>query len=270
MKNTSSRSARFAALRTAFSGFQDQVPEGPKASRTIPSPSIASEVRGTLHDLYAASPADVVAVNAFGLGLAVEAAAGRPIVWAMDDMTAHEAGRPYGPGLNEMGVPPRDVVLVRARDTQTLLGVAEEALRSPAVGAVVLSAWGESRALTLTASRRLLLASRTANARLYMARAGADPSPSAAETRWSIRALASTPLEGDAPGRPAFSAALLRHRGGGTPRTLTVEWDRDQRLFVERSHAGPALFGASLSGDLVPLAAYRQTPAREGHIRRVA
>src|SRR5690606_26384867 len=88
---------------------------------------------GVVHDLYAAAPADAVAVNAFGLGMALRTAAGRPIVWGLHEMMAQEAGRPHGPGLYEMGLSPRDLLLVRARDVQTLLAVGEETLRSPAV-----------------------------------------------------------------------------------------------------------------------------------------
>ncbi|WP_240387221.1 ImuA family protein [Brevundimonas naejangsanensis] len=208
---------------------------------------------GVVHDLYAAAPADAVAVNAFGLGLALQAAKGRPIVWGLHEMMAQEAGRPYAPGLLQMGLSPRDLMLVRARDVQTLLAVGEDALRSPAVGAVVLSAWGEARAMSLTASRRLVLAAQTGGGTLFLIRASAEPAPSAAETRWSVRAAPSRPLEADAPGRPAFSVTLLRHRGGAAPRTWIMEWDRERQSFVEP---------APLSGDLVPLAAQRPAGAR--------
>lgn len=228
------------------------------------SETLETLFQGTLHDLYAASPADAVAVNAFGLGLAVRQAARRPIVWGMDEMTIRETGRPYAPGLVELGTPPHDVVLVRARDAGTLLGVAEEALRSPAVGAVVLSLWGESRSLTLTASRRLLLASRTGGTTLFLARAAAAPAPSAAETRWAVHAMASVPMEAGAPGHPALSASLLRHRGGASPRIWTLEWDREQRIYVERTERTP-----TLSRDLVSMAAQRQAAARSGEFGRL-
>lgn len=207
---------------------------------------------GVLHDLYASAPADAVAVNAFGLGMALRATAGRPIVWGLHEMMAQEAGRPHGPGLHEMGLSPRDLLLVRTRDVQTLLAVGEEALRSPAVGAVLLSAWGEARAFSQTASRRLALAAETGDATLFLARAGAAPCPSAAETRWSVASCASEPLEGGAPGRPSFSATLLRRRGGGATGTWIMEWDREQRTFRPP---------APLSGGLVPLAAQRPTAA---------
>jgi len=217
--------------------------------------------RGVLHDLYAATPADAVAVNAFGLGAGIQAADGRIVVWGLHEMMGMEAGRPHGPGLHEMGLAPSDVLLVRAPDIQTLLAIGEEALRTPAVGAVLLSAWGEAKALSLTASRRLALAAETGGGTLFLARAGATPAPSAAETRWSVQAAASTPLEGGAPGRPSFSVTLLRRRGGGEQRSWTLEWDRDARSFREP---------APLSGAVVPLAPQRPAETWGERGRRVA
>ena len=116
----------------------------PTASRQAPSSTEfpARWARGVLHDLYAATPADAVAVNAFGLGAGVQAADGRIVVWGLHEMMGLEAGRPHGPGLHEMGLGPSDVLLVLAPDIQTLLAIGEEALRTPAVGAVLLSNGG--------------------------------------------------------------------------------------------------------------------------------
>lgn len=231
-------------------------------SRHAPSSAVfpTKWTRGVLHDLYAATPVDAVAVNAFGLGAGLQTAEKQIVVWALHEMMGLEAGRPYGPGLHEMGLAPSDVLLVRAPDIQTLLVIGEEALRTPAVGAVLLSAWGEAKALSLTASRRLALAAETSGGTLFMARAGATPAPSAAETRWSVKPAASTPLEGGAPGRPSFSATLLRRRGGGEQRNWTLEWDRDARSFREP---------APLSGAVVPLVAQRSAETWGERGRRV-
>jgi len=236
-----------------------------RSSASHPAPSSTDFpsrwAHGVLHDLYAATPADAVAVNAFGLCAGLRAADGRILVWGLHEMMGLEAGRPHGPGLHEMGLAPSDVLLVRTPDIQTLLVIGEEALRTPAVGAVLLSAWGESNALSLTASRRLALAAETGGGTLFLARAGATPAPSAAETRWSVQAAASTPLEGGAPGRPSFSATLLRRRGGGEQRSWTLEWDRDARAFHEP---------APLSGAVVPMAAQRPVEAWGERGRRIA
>jgi len=253
MRNISPQPDALAALKTRLATLDQS---GARRIETVAhkggGDAFAPLTTGVVHDLYATAPADAVAVNAFGLGMAARAAAGRPIIWGVHEMMDLEAGRPYGPGLHEMGLSPRNLLLVRTRDVQTLLGVGEEALRSPAVGAVLLSAWGEAKAFNLTASRRLALAAETGGGTLFLARAGAEPCPSAAQTRWSVGSCASQPLEGKAPGRSCFSATLLRQRGRGVTGTWIMEWDREQKSF--RSPA-------PLSGGLVPLAAQRPAAA---------
>lgn len=254
MQNIYSQPDALAALKTRLEALDRA--GGRRAGvgvRTGSDDAFAPLATGVLHDLYAAAPADAVAVNTFGLGMALTAAGGRPLVWGLHDLMAQEAGQPHGLGLNELGLRPETLLLVRARDIQTLLAVGEEAARSTAVGAVVLSAWGEARALTLTASRRLAMAAASGGATVLLTRAGAAPQSSAAETRWSVAAAASTPLEALAPGRPAFRLTLERSREGGPPRTWIMEWDRDRRSFIAPT---------PLSGDLVPLAAQRPAGTR--------
>ena len=207
---------------------------------------LGAQGAGALHELYAETDADAPAMTAFALGLAARAARGRPIVWSLQDMTARETGEPYGLGLAELGIDPEAVLMVRVRHAADLLAVGEEALRHGGVGAVVLSAWGEAKAFTLTASRRLALAARDGTT-AFLARASAQPSPGAAESRWIVRSAPSTPLEAGAPGRPAFSATLSRHRRGGEPRTWNLEWDREQRSFVEPAPLSGGV--ASVSAD---------------------
>lgn len=214
-----------------------------------------------VHEFYAAAPADAVAVNAFGLGMAMSVVTRRPIVWGVHEMMAKEAGRPHALGLHQMGHSAHDLLVVMTRDVQVLLAVGEEALRSSTVGAVLLSAWGDTKAFSLTASRRLALAAKNGGTTLFIARARASPSPSAAETRWSVSSSASKPLEGGAPGRPSFSATLLRRRGGGEPKNWILEWDRDARSFREP---------APLSGAVVPVAVQRPAEAWGDSGRRVA
>jgi len=186
-----------------------------------------------LHDIHAGSPADAVAANAFALGLATRATEGRPMVWVFQSLAGQEAGGLHGPGLHEWGLQPESVLVVRVRDATALLAAGEEALKSGAVGAVLMSGWGEARAMSLTASRRLALAARAGGSTAFVVRAAAASSPSAAETRWSVRAALSTGLEAGAPGRPAFVAALTRSRQGAAPTEWTLEWDRETRAFAE-------------------------------------
>lgn len=256
MKNTSSRHVALAQLKSQLQSLE-QGPDRrvrPRPVATGPK-GFGDLARGVVHDLYAPCSADSVALGGFALGLAMRAAKGRPIVWALDEMTAQETGHPYGPGLKAMGLRVRDLVLVRVRDPLALLAVGEEALNSPAVGAVILSPWGEHRAMTLTASRRLSLAAQTSGGTLFLARTGADPAPSAAETRWSISSAPSRALDANSPGHPAFSVTLLRHRHGDAPRSWNLEWDRERRSFVEPSFDE----SQTLPRRLVSLAAHRST-----------
>ncbi len=191
----------------------------------------------SLHEIHAETAADAVAANAFALGLASRASQttsmDRPLVWVVQNLASQEAGALHGPGLHEWGLRPESVLVVRVRDAVALLAAGEEALKSGAVGAVLMTGWGEARAMTLTASRRLTLAARSGGSTAFVVRAAATAMPSAAETRWSVRSALSTGLEAEAPGRPAFFAALTRSRQGVAPAEWTLEWDRETRSFAE-------------------------------------
>jgi len=250
MENKSALSERLSRLKQQVALLEVHPSSEPQSASggVLPVPLAAQAV----HDLYAATPADGVAVNGFGLGLSMAMAKGKPVVWAIQDMVSHEVGRPYAPGLVEMGLNPDDLLLVRARDMKSLLSVGEEALRSPAVGAVLLSSWGESPAMTLTATKRLVMAAKTGGGTCFLARAAAEVMATASESRWSVASGPSVALEANSPGHPCFSVTLQRQRGGGAPRRWILEWNRDRRAFVEP---------APLSGDLVSVAPVRPAVA---------
>jgi protein ImuA len=187
--------------------------------------------RGALHEVFAARTADAPSASAFSIGLALRAAGKRPLIWVRQDFAGVETGALYAPGLAELGLDPTRLVLVRARDGPDVLRAGEEAARCSALGAVLIEPWGAPKALDLVATRRLSLAAEASGVSLVMIRAGADPAPSAAATRWSVRSSPSTPLEADAPGGPAFAVDLVRARAGPAGRTWRLEWDREQRSF---------------------------------------
>ena len=217
--------------------------------------------RGALHEIHAEAPADAAAASGFAAALALRAAGERLIAWARQDFVDVETGQLYAPGLAELGLDPNRLILIRAPDAAGVLRAGAEALRCPALGAVLVELWGEPRALDLTATRRLALAAGRSGVTLFMIRIGARPLPSAAMTRWSVRAGESAPLEANAPGPPAFVAALLRHRAGLAARTWHVEWDRDGRAFKPAS---------PLSRPVVPVPAGRPAPPRRAaRLRRI-
>jgi protein ImuA len=224
-----------------------------------------------LHEIYAATTPDATAALGFALGL-VRRAAGddRPVVWGVQAMAGLETGQIHGPGLRELGLDPGRLVLVRVKEMKDLLAAGEEALACGAVGAVLLTAWGESKALTLTATRRLSMAAGQGRATAILTRLAAQPQPSAAETRWRVRGALSRALEADAPGHPTYAVELLRHRLGAQPRTWIMEWDRERGVFEQggqnAGHEQPQR--PALSGGLVPPVADGSVAAGGGAVRR--
>ena len=228
-----------SALRTVLAGLDpgavatagDLIPTG---VASLDEPLGGGFRRAALHEIYpAAGIKDAAAAGGFGLGLALRAAGSRPLVWVQQDSLDGELGRISGAGVAAFGADPDRLVLVRAADHIGGLRAAREALRCPALGAVLVEFRGASRILDPTATRRLSFAASQSGVTLVMTRLGAWPGPSAAATRWSVAAAASLPLEANAPGRPAFALTLLRHRAGIAGRTWSVEWDCDRVSFAD-------------------------------------
>ena len=89
--------------------------------------------RAALHEVYAAGAADLAAATGFALGLALRAAQGeaargeRSILWVRQDFVDAETGRLHAPGLNELGLDPARLLLVRARDAEGVAVLAQHA-----------------------------------------------------------------------------------------------------------------------------------------------
>lgn len=210
--------------------------------------------RAALHEVYAPAAADLAAATGFAAALALRAAGRRPLLWARQDFLDAETGRLHPPGLAELGLDPAQLLLVRARDGEGVLRAGAEAARCSALGAALIEPWGEPRQFDLTASRRLALAAEASGVMTLLLRVAAEPAPSAAGTRWLVRALPSRAREAEAPGDPAFSVRLLRHRGGLGEHEWRVEWNRDRRSFQDRSREdGGRRDAAPLSRPLVSL-----------------
>lgn len=247
-----------AALRARLAGLEPRAqPPGDGFGPAWPGldPRLGRLRRDALHEVRAAEPRHAVAAAGFGLGLACLARGHTPgpLVWVLETRAEAEIGALYGPGLQAWGLDPGEVLLVRAPRPEALLAAGEEALRSGAAGAVLMTAWGDSRAFSLTASRRLALAAAAGGSAGLLVRAGlaadAPDGTSAAESRWRLRPAPSTApptpgpppplgLAGRVPGRPAFRAALFRSRAGVAPAEWIMEWDRAARAFVAPTPSG--------------------------------
>jgi protein ImuA len=199
--------------------------------------------RGRVHELFAAAADDGPSAIGFA-AMAALRVVGRqaPIFWLRTDDAARRGGYIHAPGLIELGGDPDALVLGRAPDTKALLKSAADGARCPGLKALIVECWGKCPELDLTASRRLALATEQSGVTLFLLRLDAEPVPSAADTRWSVSAAPSRPLEANAPGPPMFEIELLRRRAGPSGMRWRLEWDRDQIIFRE-----PAPVGAVVS-----------------------
>lgn len=196
--------------------------------------------RGAVHEFYAAAPADTAAAAGLVCGLMLRGGLGRAsILWVRQRQGANEFGAVYGHGLAEMGLDPERVVFVEVRDIGNGLRAVLEAMRCKGLGAVLFESWGASRHFDLTATRRLALAGRESGVTGFLVRANAESVPSAATSRWRVRAAPSHSPGLRLPGAPAFEVELLRYRFGPAGQRWLLEWNHDTRSF-----AAPALPGA--------------------------
>ncbi len=218
-----------------------------------------------LHEFYAAAHADAACLTGAALMLG-QAAKPAPYLWIRHGDGDREAGSPCPAGLRELNTDPAQAILVLPRDPVSALQAALEGARTPHLAAVIVELWGAEPTYDLTASRRLALAAKASHVPVLMMRVAAVPTPSAAETRWRVRAVPSSALAANAPGNPAFEMVLLRARNRQEGLRYCVEWDRDARKLVSRffPDIGDALIHPALSGAVVPVSFNRSgTPPDE-------
>jgi protein ImuA len=214
--------------------------------------------RGQLHELFPASADDPAGAAGFAAMLCQRL--GGTCVW-LREARAEKRLQLFGPGLSGVGLDPEKLLLGVLPDADAVLRAGADVLRCPDVGVAVIELWRNPRNLGLTATRRFQLAAEASGVTALLLRMEAEPSSSAAATRWSVRTVASRALEGNAPGQPAFELELLKHRGGGRGQ-WRLEWDRESAGFrdLDLEHCGSALPGAVVSvpadrslADVVPI-----------------
>lgn len=202
---------------------------------------------GRVHEFFAADVLDGTSAAAFAALLALRSPGQAPLLWLRTVDAGRRNGHIYAPGIAELGGNPDRLLLIETADPKMLLACANDAARCPGSAAVIVESWGKFPLLDLTAGRRLALGARDTGTTLLMLRLNAAPTPSVAETRWSIAAAPSRELAADAPGAPAFDLELLRWRGGPAGTHWRLDWDSDGQAFRD----------AALSGAVLPLAARR-------------
>lgn len=209
-------------------------------------------MRGQLHEVYAATPADATAAAGFTAALAIgmETAA-RPVLWLRSRHVGRTVGIVQGDGWAALGGAPGRCLFGLPGDPLNLMRAACDALRCGGLSAVILESWGRMAGLDLTASRRFTLAAEMSGTAMLLLRIDAAVVASAARTRWQIASAPSRAFPGHAPGMPSFDIELLRQKSGPSGMSWRLEWDCDQRRFRE----------AALSGAVVPLPSRRPDPA---------
>lgn len=201
---------------------------------------IGGGLRGDgLHEFHAAGPDDLASTLSVALLLGAWPVAGsarQGLIW----LRRGSRSAPYGPGLVALGLDPGAITLLSLGDDRAVLRAALDAVRAGASGAVLVELAGRQPLLDLTATRRLVLAAGETGMLVLLVRSDAEPSPSAAYSRWRVASAPSCPLEANAPGLPAFALDLLRHRGGREGLHIILEWNRDTASFRERPETAAA------------------------------
>ncbi|MGN6375807.1 MAG: ImuA family protein [Sphingomonas sp.] len=254
---THAPASSLASLRRRIARLERQRPPAEQAHVTTGHAAIDAALGGglalgRLHELFAAEPDDAGAAAGTAVMLACLAARDGPVVW-LREADAERQARLHGPGLAELGLDPARLILGVPTAPLDLLRAAAEVVRCAPAAVAVIELWRQPRALDLTASRRLAVAAEGSGVTALLLRIAAEPTPSAAQTRWRVAAAPSAALAAEAPGRPAFDLELVRQRRGPEGQRWQVEWNRDARILI------PAT--APFSGAVVPLAEHRPAAA---------
>jgi protein ImuA len=242
--------ASFASLLGAGRP-QNMAPLGCKAADRVLRGGLA---RGALHEIFAGDASAAAAGFAASLARRVD---GR-LLWIVQDFSALEHGALSPTGLAEIGFDPASVLLLRAAHAEDALRAGADALSCAALGVVIVEIPGNPKVLDLVASRRLVLGAQNKGVTALLLRHDAQAEPSAAQTRWLIRAAPSR--DTDDWGSPRFDASLTRNRQGETGRWM-MEWCCDDGAFRESFRPAP-----SHSGAVVPTPA--DGPASPAQMRR--
>lgn len=232
----------------------------PAVDAHLPAGGLAG---GCVHEIAGGSVSNSGSATAFAAALAGRAQRLHrpPVVWIAPRIGQRESL--YGPGLAAFGLDPAALIVVRVpahgrNGAAQALWAMEEALRTPAIGAVC----AEIDAVDLTASRRLQLAAEAGDTfgLLLRGAGGSAVPPIASTTRWRVTAAPSGPTwPASLLGATRWRVDLLRARGG-RPHHWLLEWRHDPNC---ETAGGFALAAAPGDRPAVPAAASVDDPPPE-------
>jgi len=231
-----------AALRRRLAALETAVPSLARVCDAGLGPLAccgAETTPGALHEVAARAESDMAAASGFTLALAAGAAQGRAALWIAEDLSLAESGALYGPGLEDFGLKPEQLIRVAVAHEREVLWAMEEGLRCRGVGAVI----GEirTRGVGLTESRRLALAAGHAGVIAFLLRAVPVGAPLAAATRWIV-GTAPSAASPHGPGPPRLAVDLTRNRRGSQG-SWVLEWNSvEQRFAADRQPVAAADF----------------------------
>jgi protein ImuA len=197
------------SIETADQAMRGVLPFGiPTLDNRLPGGGLAL---GALHEVVGGAEGALHGAAAARFAAGLLARAQGDVLWCLRQRDL------FAPSLAQVGLPPERVVFAEAGEEAQVLAAMEEGLRSGSLVGVV----GEVAKLSMTASRRLQLAaekSGTLCIAIRRWRRVADAAdlgqPTAAQTRWRVSALPSSPLPVPGVGRPRWFLELLRCRAG--------------------------------------------------------
>lgn len=210
-------------------------------------------LRGRVHELQVADAGE--AGSGAGFAGALAQRIGGELLWLREDAAERGMGRLHAAGMAQLGCDPARLILGVLPDAAAVLRAAADAIRCPALGAVVIELWGDPRPLDLTATRRLALAAEGSGVTALLLRVAGHEAPSAAQTRIAIAPAPSIALAANAPGHPAWRIELLRQRGRPDGGVWRVEWDRANGALRDQRD------DEAISGAVVPLSGDRPAGA---------
>jgi protein ImuA len=190
---------------------------------------------GALHEVVPEARGDILAAFGFVAAVLSRVRPGAPLFLVTSPCGLATFGRPYGHGLNGLGLDPARVILVAAPNATQALWAMEEALRSGVPAAVA----GVVGKLDFRAGQRLHIAAEETGRLLLLLRP--PGMASVAVTRWRVAAAAAARDRFGLIARWRWQLKLERCRNG-RPGQWTVEFDHATHHFsLAAALADPAL-----------------------------